>query len=101
MVYKCCVLGCKSNYEVRTKEYRDNNIKPPHVSMFTFPKDERLREEWIREIPNQNLKVTKSSRVCIKHFHANDVINEEVFPGKDGHPLIIVSISIRYNIVIS
>ena len=26
------------------------------------------RAEWIRKIPNKDLKVTKNSRVCINHF---------------------------------
>ena len=96
MVYKCCVYGCKSNYEVRTKEFKSKNIKLPHIPVFTFPKNDDLREEWIRKIPNQDLKVTKNSRVCIKHFHVDDVITEEVFPGKDGQRDVIVSMLYKY-----
>ena len=44
--------------------------------MFIFPKDECLRAEWIRTLPNQDMKVIKSSCICIQHFHADDVITE-------------------------
>ena len=45
----------KSNYEVRTIEYKDNHIFKTHVSMFACPKDECLKAEWIMTIPNQGL----------------------------------------------
>ena len=75
------------------QEFKSKNIKLPHIPVFTFPKDDDLREEWIRKIPNQDLKVTKCSRVCI---HVDDVITEEVFPGKDGQPDVTVSILYMY-----
>ena len=42
MVYKCRVLGSKFCYEVRTTESEDKNMKPPHVSMLIFFKDDCL-----------------------------------------------------------
>ena len=32
-----------------------------------------LREKWIRKIPNKDLKATKYSYVCKKHFTADDI----------------------------
>ena len=61
MVNKCCVYGCKSNYEVRTKAFKESKVKVPRVSTFGFPKDETLRAAWIRKIPNKNLRVTNNS----------------------------------------
>ena len=43
MVNKCCVYGCKSNYEVRNKAFKESKVKVPHVPTFSFPKDETLR----------------------------------------------------------
>ena len=97
MVNKCCVSGCKSNYEVRTKAFKESKTKPLHVTTFTFPRDKTLRAAWIRKIPNKNLKVTNNSRVCIKHFHPKDVITEEVFPAHDGHPEVTVSTLLMFD----
>ena len=51
MVYKCCVVNCRSNYageDCRT--------------VFSFPKDEHLRNRWIKFVN------WKPSYICIKHF---------------------------------
>ena len=45
-----------------------------------------------KNIPNQNLKITQSVRVCINHFHKNDVITQYIFPRTEGEPDSIVSI---------
>ena len=62
MVNKCCVYGCKSNYEVRTKAFKESKVKVPDVPTFSFPKDETLSAASIRKIPNKNLKVTNKKR---------------------------------------
>ena len=74
---KCCVHGCKSICKVMTKESKErlkSKANLPHEPTFSFPKDETLRAAWFRKIPNKHLKVTNNSRVCIKQFHAKDVI---------------------------
>ena len=57
MVYKCCVVDCRSNYagEERT-------------TVFSFPKEESLRKIWIRFVNRKELGLTPSSFICIKHF---------------------------------
>ena len=55
MVNKCCVYGCKSNYEVGTKAFKESKVKVPHVPTFSFPKDETLRAAWIRKTANKNM----------------------------------------------
>ena len=55
---KCCLYGFKSNYD-STEE---------HYSVFTFLRDETLRQEWIRKIPNANGSPTKYMCACEKHF---------------------------------
>ena len=68
MVLKCCVPGCKSNY-------RSRNVQCAfvHVTVFRFPKNVELKNEWLRKIP-RDINVTKNTVVCIKHFDDDDVI---------------------------
>ena len=54
MEYKCCVPGYKSNYDSVSK---DGNQKS--VSTFGFPKDEQIRQQWIKNIPRDLPKITK------------------------------------------
>ena len=61
MPNKCCVYGCNSNYASTKERYS------------TVPRDDDLREKWIRKIPNKDLKATKYSYVCKKHFTADDI----------------------------
>ena len=63
MPNKCCVYGCNSNYASTKERY----------STFKFPRDDDLREKWIRKIPNKDLKATKYSYVSKKHFTADDL----------------------------
>lgn len=83
MVNKCCVPGCDSNYKRK-------HGSPKKTSCFEFPKDEIQREKWIRKIPREDLKVTKYTVVCEKHFLEEDIIRFDTLPGKDGHPDIHV-----------
>ena len=68
-----------------------------NVTVFSFPKSESLRKEWIKNIPNRDLEITKSTRVCINHFHKDDVITQYIFPSTEGEPDIIVSIDNTLN----
>ena len=63
MTRKCYVYGFKSNYDSPEESY----------SVFTFPRDETLRQEWIRKIPNANLTPTKYTCICEKHFTVEEV----------------------------
>ena len=60
MPNKCCVYGCNSNYASTKERYSRPTFK--------FPRDDDLRAKWIRKIPNKDLKATKYSYVCEKHF---------------------------------
>ena len=59
MEYKCCVPGCKLNYDSVSK---DGNQKS--VSTFGFQKDEQIRQQWIKNIPRDLPNITKHTRVC-------------------------------------
>lgn len=52
MVLKCCVPNCKGNYD-----------KDRKVHVFKFPKDEVMRNKWLRAIPRQNYTVSNYSVV--------------------------------------
>ena len=44
-----------------------------------------------KNISNRDLKITQSTRVCINHFHKDDVITQDIFPCTEGEPHISVS----------
>lgn len=57
------------------------------LSVFTFPKDESLREKWLNIFPRKDEFSTKNSGVCILHFEdkfvkhgVNSVLKKEAIP---------------------
>ncbi|XP_077558528.1 uncharacterized protein LOC144174001 isoform X2 [Haemaphysalis longicornis] len=65
---KCCVPKCRGNYASENK-----------VHIFKFPKEEDLRQAWLRAIPRENLVVTEYTRVCELHFKYDDVLREDSY----------------------
>ena len=62
MVRRCCVGGCKSNY--------DSQDEVVHVH--SFPSDPVKRKEWIDALPNILPKEpTRDMVVCVKHWPPN------------------------------
>ncbi|KAG0441732.1 hypothetical protein HPB47_015863 [Ixodes persulcatus] len=61
MPCKCCVPQCRGNYTVDTKVY-----------VFKFPKDQTLRDAWIRAVPREDLSVTENSRDIIREASHTD-----------------------------
>ncbi|KAL0829823.1 hypothetical protein ABMA28_003306 [Loxostege sticticalis] len=51
---KCCVLGCGE------------------IGSHKFPKDDRIRKQWIKAIRRRKFQPTSSSRLCRKRFVEND-----------------------------
>ena len=74
---KCCVPKCKSNYD---------SSEENHVTCFKFLSNASLKEKWCRKIPRAELKVSKHTVVCIKHFNECDIIRYDILPGKSGEP---------------
>jgi THAP domain/Transposase protein len=70
MVFKCCVTGCKSNYDSSSA----------YVTVYSFPlvNADRLNL-WVRKIPRENLVVNKNTRICIKHFEDQFLIKQFEF----------------------
>ena len=61
MVNKCCVGGCRSNYE-------SQDVK---IKTFRFPTDEKSKQAWYNALPNKMENITRNMVVCIKHWPAN------------------------------
>ena len=74
MPRRCCVPGCKSNYD------SVNEL----VSTFSFPKDGQRKEAWIRAIHRDDFLPSASSVVCVVHFAKKHVIEEDVITRDDG-----------------
>lgn len=80
MPRKCCVPGCKSNYDSSNESY---------VNVFSFPKDEEMCKKWLRSIHRENYVLTKESVVCIKHFDDSFIIREHRALRPDGSELVM------------
>ena len=76
---KCCVPGCKSNYN-NTEEY---------TSVFKFPKEESRRKLWIKKINRDNFSPSASAVVCIKHFSEKFINREDKVVRPDGTILTV------------
>lgn len=61
MPRKCCVFGCKSNY--------DSQEKNP-ITTYSFPTDPGESERWRKSLPNY-VTITKYTAVCFYHWPAN------------------------------
>jgi len=69
MVYKCCVTGCRSNYDKLSG----------YFTVYCFPTDAERLKLWIRKIKRYNLIVNKNTRICITHFDDRFLIKEFQF----------------------
>ena len=57
MPYSCVVPKCKGNYK-----------NGPKVHVFSFPREEKLREVWIKSIKRDNFTPTQYSKVSIYFY---------------------------------
>jgi hypothetical protein len=48
MVNKCCIPRCSGNYATGEK-----------VHVFKFPKDDNMREKWLKAIHRENFKISE------------------------------------------
>jgi hypothetical protein len=47
MPSRCCVTGCKSNYDSSLRNAQNNR----GVSVFKFPKNVERKQAWLKTIP--------------------------------------------------
>lgn len=64
MPRRCCVPGCRSNY--------DNTLE--RVKTFQLPSEKELFDKWVKSIPRKDWNPSKTNVVCIKHFTEDCVI---------------------------
>ena len=57
MVYKCCIVNCRSNHTGEES-----------TAVFSFPKEEDLKKRWIRFVNRKDWESTSSSYTYVKHF---------------------------------
>lgn len=78
MPRKCCVPGCKSNYQ--STLVNDSKC----ITTFSFPKEDKRRSQWIRAIPRGKWTPSGCAVVCRKHFNDSDVICFDKLLRPDG-----------------
>lgn len=66
MPRRCSVAGCRSNYDDQGE----------YVAIFSIPKVEPLRSQWLQNIPN-DLSMLKHPVVCSKHFEEWSIIRTD------------------------
>lgn len=74
MPLKCCVTGCRSNYE-NEKGY---------VSVFKFPTDENMKRIWMEKIRRKDWTPGPNARVCELHFQSKFISKVEEYVDEDG-----------------
>lgn len=57
MVTSCCAIGCTFRYK-----------KGGPIRMFRIPKDQKLKQLWLKAIKRDKWTPTNSSRICGQHF---------------------------------
>ena len=62
MPNKCCVAFCNSNYD---------SSKDSYVTVYSFPNNEEERKKWLNAIPNKIENLSKSMKVCSRHWPPN------------------------------
>lgn len=86
----CCVHEYKSNYKTCL------DAGEPAVSVSTFPKNENLKAQWLRNIPREAWSPSKYSVVCAKHFVENDIVREEDYRLPDGSMQKVPTKTLRF-----
>ena len=70
----CCVPNCRTNYKGAET-----------ATVFRFPKDQQLRNKWIKQIRRKDDFVpSKDTVVCEKHFHNVEIVRQDKLYRDDG-----------------
>lgn len=78
MPRRCCIPGCKVNYDSTLKETGKCE------STFAFPKDPEQVEKWLKAIPRKDWQPSNSSVVCSNHFCNSDILRYHEFSLPSG-----------------
>ncbi|GFO47737.1 THAP domain containing protein [Plakobranchus ocellatus] len=85
MPRRCCVPGCKSNYDSQKEA----------VSTFCFPTDPEKRKLWLQKIGRSGesaepqFEPTKHTAVCVKHFREKFIVRTSSATRPDGSILTV------------
>ena len=60
MVKKCCIPGCRGNYDAKNK-----------VQVYRLPSNKEEQNRWINSIPRSNFPNKPDTIVCERHFLEN------------------------------
>nr|CAH7724866.1 unnamed protein product [Callosobruchus chinensis] len=82
MPSRCCVPGCKNNYNSSKKEQGN-------VSVFTFPKDIERRNQGLKCIHREDFIPSDHSVVCIDHFEEKFIVRKDTATRPDGSVLTV------------
>ena len=63
MPNKCCVTGCRTNYQ-----------DGPSKSVFKFPDDPVLSNKWVAFLNRRDYQISKYSEICSDHFEEKFII---------------------------
>ncbi|CAH1980476.1 unnamed protein product [Acanthoscelides obtectus] len=77
MPKRCCVPGCKGNYEAELRS-------TPYRSVFRFPKNGEFKSKWLASIPRKDWSPSKDSVVCDAHFQQAEIVRTETYVLQDG-----------------
>ena len=64
MVYTCCVSGCKTGCKSQKNSKKH--------TLFRFPIDKKLKQNWIAAISRKNWVINKNHKVCSKYFLSDE-----------------------------
>ena len=68
MSRKCCVYGCKTNYDRKKCSATSSCEKIP---VYRLPSDEQEKNKWIQAVPNADFTVSRNTVICELHRPKN------------------------------
>ena len=66
MPRKCCVFGCRTNYD--SEKLKNDGKK---LSVFRLPSHDDEREKWVKAVLNANLTINSNTVICELHWPPN------------------------------
>ena len=88
MPVKCCVPGCRTNYDSPKTDADTAPQGQSKISVFKLPKDPVRRQQWVSKIPRKDWTPSDSSGVCELHFKQEDILKSDILPTSQGKILL-------------
>ena len=71
MPRKCCIYGCRTNFDTALKDINNADQLGQKIPVFRFPKQPDERERWCKAVPNANFIATDNKVICELHWPEN------------------------------